>query len=226
MEDSVWTKLAISYDEVLVQWSLYQEIRDYALAGLSESYNICDIGCGSGIIASDLARMGKMVYGVDNNPHMLDRAKSKETEELKGRLNLKEGDALNLEFQDNTFDGVVSVNVIFYVESPEQLLKEAYRVLQQGKKLVIIGPKPNLDIEKIANHCYNEFAQKGILPEFKEHLDNMAKCNRMMKSEGQIKNTYEVNELEHILRKVGFSEIIKTSEHLYLGGSYAITVKK
>lgn len=226
MEDSVWTQLAVSYDEVLVHWSLYQEIRDYAISNLSNAQKICDIGCGSGIIASDLARMGKNVYGIDNNPHMLAIAQSKGTAELKGKLNFKEGDALNLEFPDNMFDGIVSVNVIFYVKYPEQLLKEAYRILQPEKKLVLIGPKPDLDIEKIANHCYNEFAQKGTLPEFKGHLDNMAKCNRMMKSEGQIKNVYELNEIEDILKSVGFSEINNSSEHIYLGGSYAITAKK
>lgn len=226
MENNVWTDLALSYDEVLVQWSLYQEIRNYALEWLSASNKICDIGCGSGIITSDLARMGKTVYGIDNNPHMLEIARRKEIGELKRRLNFKEGDALNLEFPDNTFDGVVSVNVIFYVKEPEQLLKEAYRILLPEKKLVLIGPRPTLNIEKIASHCYNEFAQKGTLPEFRGHLDNMAKCNRMMKSEGQIKNVYEIKEIELILKSTGFSEIINTCDCLYLGGSYAITAKK
>lgn len=226
MEDNVWTKLALSYDKVLVQWSLYQEIRDYALRNLNEAHEICDIGCGSGILASDFAMLGKRVYGIDNNPHMLGIARNKEKSPLKGELIFKEGNALRLEFPDNMFDGVVSVNLIFYVNDPKQMLKEAYRVLRPGKSFVIIGPCPDLDIEKIAGHCYNEFSQRGALPEFKEDLDNMAKCNRMMKAEGQIKNVYRAAELKNILMNVGFNEVLDSGEHIYLGGSYAITVRK
>jgi 2-polyprenyl-3-methyl-5-hydroxy-6-metoxy-1,4-benzoquinol methylase len=41
---------------------------------------VLDAGCGTGRVAVELARRGRVVTGVDNDPDMLDRAKAKEGE--------------------------------------------------------------------------------------------------------------------------------------------------
>ncbi|MCB0587983.1 MAG: methyltransferase domain-containing protein [Phaeodactylibacter sp.] len=49
-------------------------------------------------------------------------------------------DALNLSFEDNTFDLVISVEVIEHVGQPERMIEEVQRVLKPGGMAVITFP--------------------------------------------------------------------------------------
>lgn len=67
---------------------------------------------------------------------MLDRACSKATAE---RLEVKflQADARQLPFPDNCFDGVISVSVLEFLPDLAAALREAYRVLKPGGRLVV-----------------------------------------------------------------------------------------
>lgn len=44
---------------------------------LADSLTICDLACGTGLLACELARIGKTVYAVDNHPGMLASARAR-----------------------------------------------------------------------------------------------------------------------------------------------------
>jgi len=227
IKEDIWTELSKSYDEVLTRWSLYQEIRNRVINNFAQENKIYDQGCGSGILTIDLALHGKEVYGIDSNPHMLARAFEKiKKHSLEDKVFIKEGEILDKHFEDNTFDGIISNNVLYYVDNPKRLLEEAFRVLKKDKKIMIVGPKDDLNVEKIATHCYTEFQDKGLLPEFQKHFDNVVECNKWLKENSKIKNTYTAEELSEILIKIGFSEILEKKEDIYLGFNYYILAKK
>jgi len=226
MEKNIWSEFAKSYDIILSNWSLYQELRDKIGCHLAGCNLILDQGCGTGIIALDLARKGKMVYGIDNNKEMLARAFENIDENICNNICLKEGDARNLEFADGYFDGVVSNNVLFYVNNPIAVMKEAHRVLKKEGIFIASGPLPNPCLEKLTQHITLEFKEKGIYKTLHKNLEHFVECSIKLKRTG-MPNTFRAKELTGLFKEnAGFSEVVEECEDLYLGQSYFIALKK
>ncbi len=97
---------------------------------------ILDIGCGTGNLSLELARLGARVTGVDISEPMLTKACQKA---LREKLDVKfyKADAHGLPFDDETFDAVVSLSALEFVSDLSEALKEAYRVLKPDGRMVI-----------------------------------------------------------------------------------------
>lgn len=61
-------------------------------------------------------------------------------EEISRNVKFQLEDALNLSFSDNTFDGVISVEVIEHMENDVRFIKESLRVLKKGGTLFFTTP--------------------------------------------------------------------------------------
>ena len=115
---------------------------------LSQS-KILDIGCGNGIIASKIGNFSKGVIGVD----------------VEDRRVIKEGYKFQLikdeklSFKDNSFDIVISNQVIEHVNCQNDHVKEIYRVLRNEGVCYLATPNRYWPIEP---HYYLPFL--GILP--------------------------------------------------------------
>ena len=94
---------------------------------------VLDAGCGTGRVAAELARQGRLVTGVDNDADMLERAKAKDAVV---RWVLADLASVDL---DQTFDVVVMAgDVLHYVRSGYESLVVAnlVRHLEPGGALV------------------------------------------------------------------------------------------
>ncbi|KGX93508.1 methyltransferase [Pontibacillus halophilus JSM 076056 = DSM 19796] len=100
-----------------------------------------DLGCGDGYGSHKLVEAGYNVVGVDISEEMTERAKraAAHTEEC---LTFRQGDLIALPFEDGTFDGVMAINSIEWVEQPLRALNEIKRVVKSGGKLCLglLGP--------------------------------------------------------------------------------------
>lgn len=96
---------------------------------------VLDIGTGPGFFAINLALAGHQVTAVDAVAEMLAYAKSNaESYGAKVECVLHRGESLP--FEDASFDLVVSRNVVWNLEYPEQALAEWARVLAPGGRMV------------------------------------------------------------------------------------------
>lgn len=97
---------------------------------------ILDVGCGTGNLSLELARLGVRVTGIDVSEPMLAKARYKaEREGLP--VKFYRADARKLPFNDGTFDAVVSLTALEFVPDLREALEEAYRVLKPGGRLVV-----------------------------------------------------------------------------------------
>ncbi len=106
------------------------------LLGPIEKGKYLDLGCGSGNYTGALAAMGLTIEGVDLSLEMLTKAKTKYPNVL-----FHQGDAKQLAFQDNSFNGAVSILATHHIGDNSKLFHQAYRIIKQGR-LVIFTATP------------------------------------------------------------------------------------
>lgn len=95
-----------------------------------------DIGCGTGTHTMWLAEHGVHATGLDESAAMLDVARAKGAR-LDPAPQWRQGDAASLPAEDGTFDLVISVAALEFVDEPAAVVREAERVLRPGGRLVL-----------------------------------------------------------------------------------------
>lgn len=105
-----------------------------ATARIEPSSRVLDLGCGIGGPARYLAStFGCKVMGVDLSPGFIDAAKYLTVRcGLSGRVNFQVGDALELPFEDASFDAVFLQHVAMNIRDRACLYAEVRRVLAPG----------------------------------------------------------------------------------------------
>lgn len=132
-----YNRVATVFDlmEGLMERSRYSRWRQLLWSKV-EGKKILEVGVGTGknfpFYPDDTE-----INAVDLSDKMLARARDK-AQKQGVRENLKQMDIQNLEFEDNTFDTVVSTFVFCSVPDPIQGLKEVKRVTKIGGKIILL----------------------------------------------------------------------------------------
>lgn len=90
-----------------------------------------DVGVGTGIFAVELMKRGTEITGIDVSGKMLEIARSK------GVRNVALGDAVSLDFPDESFDLVVSITALEFIEECDRAISEMVRVCRKGGRVVV-----------------------------------------------------------------------------------------
>ncbi|MGH2906565.1 MAG: bifunctional demethylmenaquinone methyltransferase/2-methoxy-6-polyprenyl-1,4-benzoquinol methylase UbiE [Solirubrobacterales bacterium] len=146
--EAMFDRIAKRYDlmNTVMTAGLHDEWRRRAvgLAGVGPGSHVLDVATGTGDLAFELARHvapGGSVTGADFSEGMLAVARQKQAEQLTGvdaEVTFEQGDALDLKYDDDTFD---AVTVGFGVRNFSDLaagLTEMARVVRPGGKFVIL----------------------------------------------------------------------------------------
>ncbi len=144
--------------------------KSYSLMNLREGHCALDLGCGAGDDALALAQIvgstGRVV-GIDNSETMIAEAK-KRAEKIGGHVEFRLGDAHNLDFADNTFDGCRADRVFQHLKEPKQALSEMIRVARPGARIVINDP----DWETLVVDIPNKSLTRRVLNYFCDETQN------------------------------------------------------
>ena len=141
----VFTEIADYYDEMneIMSMHMVQGWHKFMMkkAGDISGKRCLDVGTGTGEIAFHVARKagpdGKVV-GVDITPRMLELAAKKEADlHLPCKIDWVVGDALTLDFPDDSFDLVTSGYMLRNVTDIQKAVSEMHRVLAPGGKVVV-----------------------------------------------------------------------------------------
>jgi ubiquinone/menaquinone biosynthesis C-methylase UbiE len=130
-----YARLAPVYE---VRWSFYVEAttrETLARLSLGPADRLLDVGCGTGALLYRLSQQvpAAQLSGVDPVAEMLAVARRR----LPPEVEVREGWAERLPFENAQFDVVVSCNVFHYVREPAAALHEMGRVLAPGGRLVL-----------------------------------------------------------------------------------------
>lgn len=209
--EDYWTNRAESYSQENLEelagplWPVWLSVIESHMPERDtpkDRIKVLDVGTGPGFFAIILARAGYQVTAVDYTEEMLRKAKQN-AGALAGRIQWRQMDAQNLDFEDHVFDLVVSRNLTWNLEQPKRAYSEWVRVLKPGGRLL------NFDANWY-RHLFD--AEKRAAYE----------ADRERVSEQGLKDEYtctDIRAMEDIARKVPLSRIERPDwDRQILGG--------
>lgn len=118
-----------------------REATDYAISqmSLSNSDYILDVGSGIGGAARVIAtQIGCTIAGIDLTPEYVETAIAlTQLTGLEDKTNFQVASALNMPFEDDTFDAAISMHVAMNIVDRPTLYKEIARVMKPGATLCL-----------------------------------------------------------------------------------------
>ena len=137
-ESRIYSDLAHFYDAVFSRAFEDHEHEVIESLNLRPGQQVLEVGVGTGM-ALDAFPPYVHVVGIDPSEAMLAHARDKIRDNEWGHVEVRTGDALNLEFPDNSFDDVVTFHVITVVPDPLRMMSEMVRVCKPGGRIVIVN---------------------------------------------------------------------------------------
>lgn len=146
----------------------YDELRKNCYAGAlrdmlisrfppSSGSVVADIGTGTGYLAKKLAEYARTVNAIDSSPDMLKVACQGLTQAEQRKIKLIEGDAHDLPLGDESQDLVYANLLIHHLLEPALAIKEMYRILKPGGRVIIT------DIDR-HNHKWTKAEKSDLWP--------------------------------------------------------------
>lgn len=123
-------------------------------AELSEGKDALEVGCGVGQGLGLIASKAKRVVGGDYTQSLVDSANA----HYGDRIDVRQFDAQEMPFDDQSFDVVFLYETIYYVSKPEKFLDECRRVLRPGGKVVICSANKSWSGFCASPHSYRYFS--------------------------------------------------------------------
>ena len=144
---------------------------------------ILEVGCGTGMILKEIEPIARRAVGIDISSGMLAQAQAR-------GLEVVEGSATDLPFEDASFDVVYSFKVLAHVEEIERALKEIARVLRPGGHAVLefYNPRSLRGLIKrlkrptaVSNQTHDEevYTRYDSLNQVKSYLPHTLHFNRI-----------------------------------------------
>lgn len=124
---------------------LLDELETDFVRRYAEGRDVLEVGCGTGLVLRRIQGFAKSAKGVDLSPGMLQKARER-------GLDVREGSATELPFDDQSFDVACSFKVLAHVPDIQRALSEMVRVTRPGGTVLA--------------EFYNPYSFRGLIKRF------------------------------------------------------------
>jgi SAM-dependent methyltransferase len=170
--------------------------------GLPPGMRLLDYGCGSGVLLAALARMGHQVVGVDASPGMLARARLAldAAEVPRESAGLEQvGEDFEGEYLKQTYDGIICLGVIEYLDNPNELLRRLSGRLDPAGRMILSFPNRRSILRKVERFVFKYpflFRHAGLFTHltapdsylnFQKHQFTVAQIERFLGERGLVR---------------------------------------
>ena len=161
------------YESGQSKWQLTQAMRRMEdelgkRLNLPADAEVLDAGCGMGDVARTMATKYRLkVTGIDILDFNIEEARKRSASSgLGDRTKFQLGDYHKLDFPDEAFDGVYTMETLVHASDPEKVLNEFRRVLRPGGRLVMFeySHTPESELSSAALKAFHQVCDLGAMP--------------------------------------------------------------
>lgn len=172
-ESSFWNEI---YQKKDVYAVIHQERQSIAIKffedlSLPLDARVLEIGCGAGLTTVAIAKRGYAVEAVDSVEAMIELTRENASNfGVEKQIHASVNDIHGLSFSDNSFDVVIALGVVPWIDNLNVALQEIFRVLASGGHLIM-----NVDNRYRLNHLLDPFylpALAGVKDQLRLVLEN------------------------------------------------------
>jgi len=128
-----------------------RRVREYIISKVPKNVqSILDVGCGSGWVAKTFIKRRVKVHSLDITK--INPSKALELYPSQKHFGVV-ADSFHLPFADSSFDCVIASEIIEHVVDPAAFIKEVFRVVSRGGKLIITTPYREKLMYYLCIHC-------------------------------------------------------------------------
>jgi 2-polyprenyl-3-methyl-5-hydroxy-6-metoxy-1,4-benzoquinol methylase len=148
-KNRLWRWMAFFYDQFYERFppyqKLHQEIIKHLLPSSDPFPNVLDAGCGTGLLAMKLARMGFCVVALDQSSEMLARIEKKGEGEKLANIRTWQRD-LNapLPGRELSFQKILLIHTLYTLPNPQKTLQNLAAMLCDDGEMILCNPTRNL----------------------------------------------------------------------------------
>ena len=169
-----------------------------------EKLRVLDMGAGPGFFSILMSLAGHEVTAVDVTEEMLENAKHN-AKHFDLDMNFVQIDGVNLPFEDNSFDFIISRNVVWNLEYPKEVFKEWKRLLDKDGRVVYFDANWYL-------HLFDENQNKKVFAHgniSSEELMALEEIARQLVLSKEVRPAWDIK----ALKECGY-DIIKVDENM------------
>lgn len=138
-KENFYNSIADDFDSIMNMYDTNRRIEvifdDFLGRENLKDKTLLDAGCGTGLFTRKAIERNAKVTSIDIAPKLVELTKKKNPD-----TNAIEASLLKLPFENDTFDYVISSDVIEHTTNPYDATKELIRVLKPGGKICITVP--------------------------------------------------------------------------------------
>jgi len=129
---------------------------EFVESKLKDCKNVLSIGCGPAFLEARLHQLHPEmnITGLDNSKEMIVQASK--------AIHLECGDAQHLRFDDNSFDAVLYVTSLEFIEDYKKAIEEAQRVLKSKGRILILMLNPKSSYFREEYKDRNSYIRRNI----------------------------------------------------------------
>jgi len=150
---------------------VFQLELEYLVERLEGCRDVLSIGCGPAILEGDLAKRGFNLTGLDVSQEALNQAPD-QVRTIAGR-------AEDMSFPNNSFDAVIYVASLQFIEDYREALAKSFFVLRPNGRIIVMLLNPESDFFKKKIRDPNSYVQQIRHTDLTEIASEMAKNFRI-----------------------------------------------